>query len=282
MINCNPKNLHKLLNKYHIFKIFKKKGQHFLIDQNIIDKIIKEANLNKKDIVLEIGPGVGFLSNELAKRVSRLILIEIDKRFENLLRNEVSNRFKNVDIIIADALKIDFSNLKVLDFNYKIVSNLPYNISSQLIFKTLTKSPRPFFMLLMLQKEFARRLIEKGHFLYILSKLYCNIKLVHKVSKNCFFPKPKVDSYLVRIELKNKNIYQEKLKEFGISNLEFLKFVKLGFSERRKKLINCLNKKIKNKEKILEIFKKIGLPENIRAEQLEIEDWLRLISFKVL
>lgn len=229
-----------------------KLSQHFLIDERIADRIVKYADLNENDIVLEIGAGNGILTKRIAN-ISKVIAIEIDKRFIERLR-----RIKNVEVINADVMKI---NLENLEFN-KVVSNLPYHISSPITFKLLEV---PFdSAILMYQKEFAERLVAKpGSKKYgrlsVMAYYKADCEILEYVPKEAFFPKPEVDSCIVKLTPIGKR--------FNVNEKLFDKVVKALFGHRRKKIKNALLL-----DKLVEKNEVERLPYmDMRAEQLEPE-----------
>ncbi len=209
----------------------KKLGQVFLRDKNIVNIIINEANLNENDIVLEIGPGNGVLTRELLGSGAKVIAIEKSSEFydllETLFRNEIDNG--KLNLILGDALKIDFPY-----FN-KVVSNIPYNISSPITFKLLNY--KFDLAIIMYQKEFAERIVAKpGNKNYsrlsVAVYYYADAQIVRRVPKNCFYPVPKVDSAIVKLIPH---------KKFQVSDEEkFFNLLKILFSQRRKMIRNIL------------------------------------------
>jgi 16S rRNA (adenine1518-N6/adenine1519-N6)-dimethyltransferase len=268
----------KKLSYEYNFRPFSKKGQNFLINPLFYDKIVKTADLSKSDVVLEIGAGFGTLTKELAKKVKKVIAVEIDKKLVEILKKELKD-FKNVKLIEGDILKLKFSDLK-LKKNYKIVANLPFSITGKFLKKFLAGENRllkPKLMVLMLQKEVAQRIVAKPGDLSLLSimvQFYSQPKLISYVSKNNFWPKPKVDSAILKIEKIKQKVLNKK------DEILFFKILKAGFSKPRKYLLNNLFKAgiIKNKKEGEKIFKKVNLALNSRAEELKIEDWLNLFK----
>ncbi|MBU4360987.1 ribosomal RNA small subunit methyltransferase A [Patescibacteria group bacterium] len=280
----------------------KKLGQNFLVSRNILDKIIKASELSRRDNVLEIGPGFGVLTQELLKNINNLIVIEKDKKLAEFLRQEIK-KYSNkeikdgVEIINDDVLKIKnldlFKKLKIK--NYKIISNLPYQITSPVLWKFLNEvenSPayvkassfakatadrsvgRPEMMVLMVQKEVAERIIAKPGKMSILSvmcQFYADVELVSVVGRENFWPEPEVDSAIIKLKIKS-----EKLK---INEDKFIKLVKIGFSSKRKMLKNNLANGLKiPAQKIEKILEKIGLDKKIRAQELLVEEWVKLFK----
>ena len=237
------------------FVLKKKYGQNFLIDQNILEKIsnlINSENLN----ILEIGPGDGKLTEKIImKKPSKLTLIEIDKDLiENLEEKYSSN--KKINLINADILDYEINN----DYEL-IISNLPYNISSQILVKLSTMSVSPDTLILMFQKEFAQRLLdEKLNSINSLVKCFYSIKLNFNVSKSCYRPIPKVDSTVLTFKkLKKKLLKIEEINKFII-------FKRNLFSHKRKSLKNLLKK--------YEL--KININLNLRVEDLKLDELVKI------
>jgi 16S rRNA (adenine1518-N6/adenine1519-N6)-dimethyltransferase len=278
----------EILKKYRISPS-KRLGQSFLIDKRILRKIIEVAELSKNDIVLEVGPGIGNLTKELAKRVKKVIAIEKDKRMVEILKKEVN--FPNVQIVYGDILKIDLKSYKLKAGSYKIVANIPYYLTSRLIRKFLELENKPKLIVLMVQKEVAQRICAspphqkfwcggkppKMNLLAVSVQFYAKPEIVSFVSKNSFWPRPKVDSAIIKIK---------PLIDAGrrLINADlFFKIVKAGFSQPRKQLINNLSKNLGiDKMKVKEWLLKNEIEPSQRAETLKIEDWLKLIkNFKL-
>ena len=238
--------------------ILKKKfGQNFLIDNNILNKISKlidRENIN----ILEIGPGDGKLTDKIIqKKPTKLTLVEIDKDLIKNLREKYVN-LQNVEIINLDILKYDLKK------NYDLViSNLPYNISSQVLVNLSSREIVPNYMILMFQKEFAKRLLEnKLNSLNSLIKCVYDIKLSFNVSRNCFYPIPKVDSSVLTFKKKNKSL----LSYNEIEN--FILFKRKLFSFKRKTLKNILKK--------YDLNEKFNL--NYRVEDLKLTELIKLFK----
>jgi 16S rRNA (adenine1518-N6/adenine1519-N6)-dimethyltransferase len=238
-------------------------GQNFLTDLNIIRKFVEIANLSKKDTVLEIGPGHGALTKELVLKAKRVIAIEKDE----LLAKELKElNIANLEIIDGDALKTE-----ELKGPYKVVANIPYYLTSVLIRKLLTGKNKPKEIVLMIQKEVAERICSKPPKMNILAvsvNYYATPKIITRVSRNCFWPKPKVDSAIIKI-IPNKNKKENE-------DL-FFKIVKSGFSSPRKQLLNNLSSGLHLEKGIIS---KWLLDNKIsplsRAETLSIDDWEKL------
>ncbi|MEF8847855.1 MAG: 16S rRNA (adenine(1518)-N(6)/adenine(1519)-N(6))-dimethyltransferase RsmA [Candidatus Thermoplasmatota archaeon] len=226
-----------------------KLGQNFLIDKKIADKEIAYAKIKKDDIVLEIGPGKGILTKRIAKKAKKVIAVEIDKKLVKKLKKNLP---KNTRIINKDILDLDF---KKINFN-KVVSNLPFQISSPLTFKLLKTN---FDLAIMLyQQEFAKRMTaepgEKNYSRLSVGVYYkAKCKILKKVPKSCFFPQPKVDSCIVKLVPRKKPLFKVHDENF------FFKLTRDLFNHRRKKIRNTLKNKygIKNFEDILFTDKRV-------------------------
>lgn len=262
----------KILKKYSIFPS-KKLGQNFLINKFFIKKIVKAANLSQKDIVLEIGPGIGNLTQEIAKKAKKVIAIEKDLKMIEILKENLKN-FKNIEIIFADIRKIIKNNLKIKN-SYKVVANLPFYLSTCVIRMFLEKDFPPKEMVLILQKEVAQRICTKPPNMNLLAvsvQLYAKAKIIDHIPKKCFWPQPKVDSAIIKISNVNQKL--------NINKKLFFKIVKAGFSQPRKTLANNLSKKLNiKKEKIKEILKENNISFSQRAGNLSVQDWKNITNY---
>jgi len=290
----SPKNIKNLLKKYDL-RPSKRLGQHFLVDRGVLEKIIRVADLKKSDTVLEIGPGIRTLTQELEKRVKKVIAIEKDKKMVEILRELLDCwNVGNVEIIESDILKTNIQNL-ISNIKYKVVTNLPYYIVSPVIrkFLELTEA-RPLEMILMVQKEVAQRICAKPPDMSILAvsvQFYAKPKILFYVPKESFWPQPKVDGAVLRISRICTNLPR-------IDTNLFFKIVRAGFSQPRKQLVNNLakmlalslpnevkldkpsqilrNKTWAGKEGVKKWLLKNKINPTQRAETLEIKDWLNL------
>ncbi|MBU1292426.1 ribosomal RNA small subunit methyltransferase A [Patescibacteria group bacterium] len=268
----------KKILKEHDLQLNKRLGQNFLIDNNILDKIIITANLSKQDTVLEIGSGLGTLTKELAQKAKKVITIEKDKKLTEILKQELKD-YENVELIEADILRSDLckgrtSKLK----DYKVVSNLPYYITSPVIRMLLESDNPPQEMILMVQKEVAQRICAKPpkmNLLAVATQFYANPKIIFSVSKNSFWPRPKIDSAIIKIEVRHQQMSD--LEKDSIK--KFFQVVKAGFSSPRKQLANNFYTKLSiPREQIKEALAECGLPHQARAENLSVENWQKLIK----
>lgn len=262
-----------ILNEYGI-KLNKNLGQNYLIDRNKRDQIIQFGNLTKDDVVLEIGPGIGTLTIELAKRVKKVIAIEQDSNICQILENRLKKEnIDNVELINDDALNVEFPKFD------KIISNLPYQISSPITFKFLNYDFQ--LAILMYQKEFASRMngkVGSKDYSRLSAMLYfkCDVDLLIGVSAESFIPKPKVDSTVVRLtpklpelngQLKHLNINEINEKDFKT----YSKFVKALFQHRNKKVKNAL---IDSRHIITDLDKKEMKAKLNSIKQKKIEELL--------
>lgn len=267
-----PERQRKGKKRVYSLRPLKRLGQNFLIDKRAIKKLIGAANLKPKDIILEIGPGIGNLTQELAKKVKKVIAIEKDPNLVKILNNELRTMgIKNVKIIQADILK--FPNYKLLTTNYKIIGNLPFYLTAPVIRKFLELKTLPKEMILVVQKEVGQRICARPPDMSILAvsvQFYAKPEIVSFISRKSFWPSPKVDSAIIKIVPKKLTMSP------GLVDL-FFRIVKAGFSQPRKQLINNLAKGLKlNREKVKDWLLKNNIQPNQRAETLTIEDWLSL------
>jgi 16S rRNA (adenine1518-N6/adenine1519-N6)-dimethyltransferase len=264
-------NIKSLCEKYEVFPQ-RQSGQNFLINKNVLNKIVKTAELKKDDIILEIGSGFGVLTQELAKQVKKVIAVELDKRLVEALK-EKFEKCKNVKIIHEDILKTQITKLKLQNKKYKIVANVPYNITSMILRKFLSEEfIKPNEMILLVQKEVAERIVAKPGQMSLLSlsaQFYSQPKIISIVSKNSFWPRPKVDSVIIKLSL---------IKSCEINEKDFFNFCRIGFSGRRKQLKNNLKKILKeiNEKELEEIFQELNFDFKIRAQELSLENWIEL------
>lgn len=270
-----------LLNHYKL-QANKSFGQNFLIDDDVIDGIIESANISKKDLVIEIGPGLGTLTSKLLENANKVIAVEIDNKMVEV----ISDRFRmynNLQIINEDILKIDLNaiieNEKQEDGRVKIVANLPYYISTPIIMKLLEERLNIDEIVVMVQKEVADRLTAKpgtklsGAITYAVD-YYAEAEPVLNVGRDCFIPAPKVDSEVIKLKLR-------KQPKVEVNNeKELFKLIKLNFTQRRKTLINVLVNSgvVKNKKIAMKIFDELEFDYGVRGETLNLEQYKLLID----
>ncbi len=262
-----------LLRRYDL-RARKGLGQHFLIDSEALDKIIAAAELSPSDTVVEIGPGLGVLTERLAEKAGRVIAIELDNSLAKLIGERLASN-KNVTVLNEDVLKIDPATL--LDQktgNYKVVANLPYYITSPVLRHFLEASAKPQTMVVMVQKEVANQITAAPGRLSILAvsvQLYGKPVLVTAVPAASFYPAPKVDSAVVRID-----VYP--IPAGGVTDPDgFFQVVKAGFKAARKQIGNSLALGLNvPKPEALALLQQAGIDSLRRAETLALDEWARL------
>jgi 16S rRNA (adenine1518-N6/adenine1519-N6)-dimethyltransferase len=250
-------------------------GQHFLIDETILKLIVSAADLTPDDVVLEIGPGLGVLTRELARRAGRVIAVEIDSKMAAILRQALTP-LNNVSIINGDILSIDLADLYPTagrSFN-KVVANLPYYITSPVLRHLLEARARPETMIVMVQKEVAETIAARPGKMSLLSvsvQLYGEPSIVGPVPARCFYPEPEVDSAILRID-----VYRQPL--LSTENIPgFFRLVRAGFQAARKQIVNSLALGLGlPRAEVSPLLEAAGIAPQRRAETLTIDEWIRL------
>jgi len=268
----NLRELKRILSENKIYPS-KLRGQNFLIDNNVLDKIEKAADLDKKDNILEIGPGFGALTERLTNSGANVLAVELDKFLYNYLAEKFKNK-KNLKIINKDILKLSETEIiKKLSNKYRIIANLPYSITGAVLRKFLESDSPPEQILVMIQKEVGERILAKPGQMNLLAlcvQFYGQPKILFKVKKTSFYPVPKVDSVILQISQIGKN-------KIELDEKKFWGIVRAGFSLKRKKLIgNLVKAGIADKSKLEQIFSKIGVKESVRAQELSLRGWVEL------
>ncbi len=245
-------------------------GQNFLVDEDALEKIIAAADLQTTDTVLEVGPGLGVLTAELAPRVGKLIAVEKDRNIIPILKKHMK-RFENVEIYHEDILR--FHAAKFISGDYKVVANIPYYLTSKLLQHFLELETPPKLLVLMVQKEVGERVIASAGELSVLGisvQIYADAQIMGQVSKTSFWPVPKVDSVILKITPHDKypEITDKKI---------FFRLVKLAFSGKRKQIHNTLTNGLKlPKDKIFQMLEKSGIEPTTRPQDVEIREWIKL------
>lgn len=276
---CNPTELKALLN-CHGFNFSKTLGQNFLIDKNVLNKIVSASELNENSCVLEIGPGAGTLTRRLAETGARCTAVEIDKALLPILGETLAG-FDNFNLINSDILKVDLKKLINDEFDNKpfhVIANLPYYITTPIIMQILESRLPVVSMTLMVQKEVADRMCatcgskEYGA-LSVAVQYYTIPTVICRAEPHCFIPQPKVASSVVHLKVSatpTVTVSDEK---------KFFAIVKSSFGQRRKTLLNALSKSpyfSANKDSVRSALVQMGVDENIRGEKLSISQFAKL------
>lgn len=268
----SPKVVKEIIDFYG-FRFSKSLGQNFLIDKNFVDKIVDGADIAGKNVI-EVGPGIGTISYEMAKTCKKLVLIEVDETLIPILEENMSD-FDNVTIINQDILETDLKEIQDKYFggeSFEFVSNLPYYITTPIIEKIFEEDLDCKSMTIMVQKEVADRMLatekDKDYSsLSVFVKYYSDAKLLTKVPKSVFMPQPKIDSAVLRLDLR---IYDEKVNREKLFTL-----VRAGFLKRRKTILNSLSS-VAEKDDLKKVFETLGLKPNLRAENLSLDDFINI------
>lgn len=271
-------NVKRIIEKYK-FRFSKSLGQNFLVDSAALDTIIDASDVNKDDVVLEIGTGIGTLTQRLCQNAKKVIAVEIDSSLIPILE-ETLEGYDNYEIINQDILKTDISKLleqRNITQSIKVVANLPYYITTAIILKLLEENINLDLMVLMLQKEVADRLNAKKSTkdygsLSIAVQFYCDTNIVDTIYKESFIPAPKVDSSVIRLIKRKEKKYIVKDEQL------YFKLVRASFAKRRKTIINSIfgYEDFTDKEKILKALELSELDPKIRGEALSLDEFARL------
>lgn len=276
----NPTNTIAVLQKYN-FNFQKKFGQNFLIDSNILENIIEAAEITKEDCVLEIGPGIGTMTQYLCENAREVVAVEIDKKLIPILTQDTLAAYDNITIINEDILKVDINKM-VQEKNggrpIKVVANLPYYITTPIIMGLFESHVPLDSITIMVQKEVADRMqvgpgTKDYGALSLAVQYYASPKVMMTVPAGCFMPRPKVDSAVIRLTR-----YQN--PPVKVSDEGFLfDIIRASFNQRRKTLVNGLGNAADlrvTKEKVLEALESMGLPATVRGEALTLEQFAQL------
>ena len=270
-----------IINKYNI-RANKSLGQNFLINENVVSSIVECSNITKEDLVIEIGPGLGTLTKELLENAGKVVCIELDTKMLRILNDRFA-LYKNLEILNEDVLKVDLhtlikeqkekENLK----QAKIVANLPYYITTPIIMKLLEEELDLESITVMIQKEVADRIIaipgkkNTGAITYSVY-YYAETEAILEVPKDSFIPAPEVTSKVIKLNIRKEPPVKPESKE------KMFKTIKNAFTQRRKTLLNSLvnTKMIESKTQGAEILKKLNLNENVRPEELTLENFAEI------
>ena len=267
----------KELVESHGFKFSKSLGQNFLIDGNIVRKIVRESGITKDDYVLEVGPGVGTLTEELSLNAKGVVAVEIDKNLLPIL-DITLGKYDNIEVVHGDILDIDIKALideKMDGGPVKVVANLPYYVTTPIIARFLEEELNVDSLTIMVQKEVAQRMVSKeGSKVYgslsVFVNFYSEPEILMTVPKTVFMPSPKVDSAVIRLNMR---------KELpDVDKEQFFKVVKASFSKRRKTVLNALSSYgfTIEKDEVKKGLEAAGVDPGARAEQLSLEDFAKI------
>lgn len=279
-----------ILHKYKI-QANKSLGQNFLVNDNVIDEIIRSSNIDKQDLIIEIGPGLGVLTNRLLQESNNVVAVELDKRMVNILKDRFAQNINDqaeskLEIINEDILKINLNQLiaekrKNQEIKkVKIVANLPYYISTPIIMKLLENRLDIDEIIVMVQQEVAERLIAKtgtrlaGAITYAV-EYYSEATSLIKVPKESFVPSPKVESEVIKLKVR-------KDEKIHVENEKLLfNIISKSFMQRRKTLSNALlnNNIMKNKDDVKKMWTELGMDENVRGESLTLEQFGKITDY---
>ena len=262
----------------HGFKFSKSLGQNFLIDDNVIDRILDGARLSKGDKIIEVGPGIGTLTREMGRVADKVVAIEIDKTLIPILKDTL-DEFENIEVINQDILKVNVEDLVKEKLNggpVKLVANLPYYITTPIVMKFLEEDIPVTDIVVMVQKEVADRMNAKPSTkdygaLSVAVQYYCDTEIVAKAPRHMFVPQPNVDSIVIGLHVRDE-------KKYVVDNEDiFFKTVKASFGQRRKTLLNSLGGLgFLSKDQIREALQAANIDEKRRGETLSIDEFANL------
>ena len=275
----NAKSTAEVIKKYD-FSFQKRYGQNFLIDEHVLDKIIDAAQITDEDGVIEIGPGIGTMTQRLCERAKKVVAIEIDKELIPILKDTLFS-YDNVRVIHGDVMKTDLESLVANDFagmKVKVVANLPYYITTPIVMSLLEQHVKVASITIMVQKEVAMRMqagpgTKDYGALSLAVQYYANTYIAANVPPNCFMPRPKVGSAVIRLD-----VYDEPLYKVDNEKLMF-ELIRGSFNQRRKTLVNAVGNYAGldiSKEDIAKALVSMGLSENVRGESLSLEQFSEL------
>lgn len=265
----------------HGFKFSKSLGQNFLIDDNVIDRILDGARLSEGDKIIEVGPGIGTLTREMGKVADKVVAIEIDKTLIPILKDTL-DEFENIEVVNKDILKVDIQELvneKLSGGPVKLVANLPYYITTPIVMKFLEEDIPVTDIVVMVQKEVADRMnsgpgTKDYGALSVAVQYYCDTEIVAKAPRHMFIPQPNVDSTVIGLHVREEKKYKVDSEEI------FFKTVKASFGQRRKTLLNALGTLgFLDKDEIREVLQEANIDEKRRGETLSIEEFANLANY---
>lgn len=270
----NLDEVKQLISQYGLSPT-KSKGQNFLLDDAVLERIVAFSGIKNGDRVVEIGPGFGALTEYILQKTDKLTLIELDDALYGYQKKTYGTRTK---ILHTDVLRA--TNQEIFDAaggEYHIVANIPYNITSPILQKFSEDIPKPKSATFMIQKEVAQRVCAKAGEMSILAvaiQLYADVEYGFEVKRDLFWPSPEVDSAVIKITPRDTNT-----SKLTISEKDFFRVVKFGFSSKRKKLVNTLSAGLHKKPAdIRPLLESLGFDENARAQELSVEQWIMLAT----
>ena len=262
-----------MLKKYN-FKFSKSLGQNFLIDDSVLNDIVKGADVNEEDFVIEIGPGVGTLTAHLLNKAKKVTSIELDNDLIPILKEELGDN-EHFSLIHNDALKVDFNEIIGDEKSVKLVANLPYYVTTPIIVNLLKNGYNFKSLTIMIQKEVAERIDAEPNCkeygaLSLLVQYYCNTKIVRKVAPSSFIPRPKVESIVIRLDRLEKPRVEVTDEKF------MFELIRNSFNMRRKTLWNGVKNIGINKDDLKKAFEEAGIDPKRRGETLSLEEFAAL------
>jgi len=270
----------KYLVKKNNIRPSRKSGQNFLICRNVLGKIVQSAEILSGEKILEIGPGFGTLTNELLESGASVTSVELDKKLVRSLSG-LEDKFKKFNLIDGDIIN-EWSKLNksFKNLDYKLISNLPYSLTSLVFRLFLGEEPRPKKMVVLIQKEVAERIVAKPGKMSMLSisvQFYGQPKIIDIVRPECFWPAPEVQSAILQVDNIGQDKYGYKKKLGNIDDEKLFKIAKIGFSAKRKQLHNNLASGLhKKNDEIKDFLTKLDINPTIRAQDLTIEQWISI------
>ncbi len=271
-------NVRRLLREFDI-QPKKSLGQNFLVDQRALERIVEAAELGPEDIVLEIGPGLGALTRLLAAEAGRVVAVELDQRLVEALKQTATAKadLPNVEIIHGDILELNPADLleqQGNNFQYKVVANLPYYITSTIIRHLLTAEVRPKLMVVTVQLEVARRITAEPGEMSLLAvsvQFYGRPRIVARIKAGAFYPSPQVDSAVIRIDLDGHPVVE-------VDDVDsFFEVVRAGFAQRRKQLRNALAAGLAlPASEVAQVLNRASVNPKRRAQTLSLEEWAKV------
>lgn len=262
--------------KRHGIRLSRSRGQNFLVDGNVLRRIMEAASVDPGETILEIGPGIGVLTEELCRRAARVVAVEMDDRLARVLRENLGDR-GNLEVVEGDVLKVDLASLFREGEKVKVVSNLPYNVATPTVIRLLLELPESREMILLVQRELAERYsASPGSPAYgavsVKIQVLSRVEMLFRVPPSVFLPTPRVESCLIRLSRKEGAPAPRSCRPF-------FHFLDKAFSSRRKTLLNSLGsgrEAYLPRERVSEVLSRLGIPPNRRAEELSPGELLRL------